>query len=155
MMEVYYVEFYQYRYLYWYRYIGIGMETFQTDTDSWILIYTDTGIYRYVTDSFWFFTDITLKSRYHTDILIPISPIYPYPPYRYRYQFLEFASYRYRYRFIPVFFILIRVSVYRVIPGIGQTIMDMITSLPSCRKEDFLKSNLSKLLSAKLNKWRF
>ena len=31
-------------YWYLYRYIGIGMETFQTDTDSWRLIHTDTDI---------------------------------------------------------------------------------------------------------------
>ena len=36
-------------------------------------------IYRYVTDSFWFFTDITLNNRYHTNIPIPISPMYPIP----------------------------------------------------------------------------
>ena len=36
-----------------YRLISIGMETLQTDTDSSRLIHTDT-------DSFWFFTDITL-----------------------------------------------------------------------------------------------
>ena len=77
--------------IYRYQYIGIGMETLQTDTDSWRLIHTDTDIsvwyryigmipiYGYVTDSFWLFTDITLKYRYHTDI--PTIYRYRYPPY--------------------------------------------------------------------------
>ena len=83
--------------IYRYQYIGIGMETLQTDTDSWRLIHTDTDIsvwyryigmipiYGYVTDSFWLFTDITLKYRYHTDIPTIYRYRYPpYPPYRYQ-----------------------------------------------------------------------
>ena len=65
MIRVYYVEFYQYRYRYWYRYIGIGMETFQTDTDSWILIHTDTGIYRYVTDILVCYRFFLILHRYY------------------------------------------------------------------------------------------
>ena len=61
-----------------------------------------------------------------SDIIFKIGdiPNHPYPPKRYRYRFSEFPSYRYR--FIYIFFSYryqYRVSVYRLILGIGRTLI--------------------------------
>ena len=95
------------------------METFQTDTDSWRLIHTDTDIsvcYR----SFLILNRYYLKNRYHTFIPIPISPIPILIPIL-GVCFIQipipiqlFFPYRYRY--------WLSVWLYRLIPGIRRTL---------------------------------